>query len=257
MRTATSVTKLCRVMEQLQERQPLGIVDLARRTELLPSDVHRILASLRLFGYVEQDPETKKYRLGLSLLRIGLTAFFGNHLCEEAHPILMRLSQKIDAATRIALLDRRELKLFLVDHVKGPNNLSFGVHLGVPERLHSTALGKSVFANLNSDLAFSALKKNGLTRYTRHTVTDPSALAQEFENIRRLGYAVDREEDLEGICCLASPLRNSEGIVVGAISTTMPSSQFIAMDELNLGAHIKAAAQHISAALATSRDSLV
>lgn len=244
-------------MDQLQEWQPLGITDLARRTDLLPSDVHRILASLRLFGYVEQDPETKKYRLGFSLLRIGLTAFFGNHLCEEAHPILVRLSQNIDAATRIAILDRRELKLFLVDHVKGPNNLSFGINLGVPERLHSTALGKSIIANLTSDLAFAALKKNGLIRYTRHTITDPSVLAQQFENIRRQGYAVDREEDLEGICCLASPLRNSEGIVVGAISTTMQTSQFIALDEPCLGAHVKAAAQHISAALAASRDSLV
>jgi IclR family transcriptional regulator, KDG regulon repressor len=244
-------------MEQLQERQPLGIADLARRTELLPSDVHRILASLRLFGYVEQDPETKKYRLGFALLRIGLTAFFGNHLCEEAHPILVQLSQKIDAATRIAILDRRELKLFLVDHVKGPNNLSFGINLGVPERIHCTALGKSIIANLNSDLALSALKKNGLTRYTRHTITDPSVLGQQFENIRRLGYAVDREEDLEGICCLASPIRNSEGLVVGAISTTMPSSQFIALDELCLGAHVKVAAQHISTALIISRDSLV
>jgi DNA-binding IclR family transcriptional regulator len=244
-------------MEELQEQQPLGITDLARRTDLLPSDVHRILASLRLFGYVEQDPETKKYRLGFSLLRLGLSAFFRNQLCEEAHPILVQLSQKIAAATRIALLDRRELKLFLVDHERGPNNLSFGIHLGVPERLHSTALGKSILANLNPDLAFSALKKNSLTKYTRHTITDPSVLAQQFENIRRLGYAVDREEDLEGICCLGSPLRNSEGIVVGAISTTMLSSEFNAWDEVRLGAHIKATAQHVSAALATSRGSLV
>ena len=60
MKTATTVTKLCRVMEQFQERQSFGITDLARRTELLPSDVHRILASLRVFGYIEQDPDTKK-----------------------------------------------------------------------------------------------------------------------------------------------------------------------------------------------------
>src|SRR5205807_8358416 len=57
---ATTVTKLCRVMEQFHERQSFGITDLARRTELLPSDVHRILTSLRAFGYIEQDPETKK-----------------------------------------------------------------------------------------------------------------------------------------------------------------------------------------------------
>src|SRR5258708_39058423 len=111
MRTATSVTKLCRVMEQLQERQPLGITDLARRTELLPSDVHRILASLRAFGYIEQAPETRKYRLGFSLLRLGLTAFRRNQLHGKAHPGLARLSHKIAAATRLARLDGRELQV--------------------------------------------------------------------------------------------------------------------------------------------------
>jgi DNA-binding IclR family transcriptional regulator len=74
MKAATTVTKVCRVMEQFRERQSFGISDLARRMELLPSDVHRILTSLRAFGYIEQDPETRKYRLGLSLLRLGLTA---------------------------------------------------------------------------------------------------------------------------------------------------------------------------------------
>jgi IclR family transcriptional regulator, KDG regulon repressor len=74
MKAATTVTKVCRVMEQFRERQSFGISDLARRMELLPSDVHRILTSLRAFGYIEQDPETRKYRLGLSLLRLGRTA---------------------------------------------------------------------------------------------------------------------------------------------------------------------------------------
>jgi DNA-binding IclR family transcriptional regulator len=251
MKTATTVTKLCRVMEQFQERQTFGITDLARRTELLPSDVHRILASLRVFGYIEQDPETKKYRLGFTLLRLGLTAFQRNQLCDKAHPVLVRLSQKIAATTRLALLDRRELKVFLVDQVEGPNDLLFGDHLGGPESLHCTALGKTIIANLSRDIALSALEKSGLTKCTRHTITDRSILEGQFEEIRRLGYAVDREEYITGVCCLASPLRNSAGSVVGAISASMPSSQFIAWDESRLGAYLRAAA--LSATLGTSR----
>src|SRR5438067_705944 len=143
MKTATTVTKLCRVMEQFQEQQSFGITDLARRTELLPSDVHRILTSLRVFGFIEQNPETKKYRLGFSLLRLGLTAVRRNELCGKAHPVLVRLSQQVAAATRLALLDGRELKVFLVDQVRGPNDLVFGGRIGGSERLHCTALGKT------------------------------------------------------------------------------------------------------------------
>jgi IclR family KDG regulon transcriptional repressor len=249
MKTATTVTKLCRVMEQFQEQQSFGITDLARRTELLPSDVHRILASLRVFGFIEQDAETKKYRLGFSLLRLGLTAVRRNQLCGRAHPVLVRLSQQVAAATRLALLDGRELKVFLVDQVSGPSDLVFGGRLGESERLHCTALGKTIIANMSPDAALSALDKGALTRYTRHTITDRSILAREFEEIRRSGYAVDREECLNGVCCLASPLRDNAGSVVGAISTSMPSSQFIEWDEARLAAHLKAAAVRVSASI--------
>jgi IclR family KDG regulon transcriptional repressor len=253
MKTATTVTKLCRVMEQFQERQSFGITDLARRTDLLPSDVHRILTSLRVFGYIEQDPETKKYRLGFSLLRLGLIAFRRNQLFEKAHPVLARLSQKVAAATQLAQLDGRELKVFLVDRVNGPNDLAFADHLGGSARLHCTALGKSIIANLRPEIAHSALEKSGLTRCTSHTITDRSILTRQFEQIRRLGYAVDREEYSNGLCCLASPLKDKDGSVVGAISTSMPSSRFVEWDEARLGADLKAAALHLSTALGASK----
>ena len=251
MKPATTVTKLCRVMEQFQERPSFGITDLARRTELLPSDVHRILTSLRAFGYVEQDPETKKYRLGFSLLRLGLTVFRRNQLREKAHPVLVRLSQKIEAATYLALLDERELKVILVDQVEGPNAPVFMDNLGGSERLHCTALGKIIMANVSRDLALSALEKSRLTRCTRHTITDISILQQQFEEIRRLGYAVDREEYTNGVCCLASPLRDQGGSVIGAIGTSMSSAQFLAWDESRLAAQLKSVALHVSTTLGT------
>lgn len=247
MKLATTVTKLCRVMEQFRDQEFVGIADLARKTELLPSDVHRLLTSLRVFGYVKQDPETRKYCLGASLLR--LAAFRRDQICEKARPVIARLSQKIAAATWLALLDERDTKVFLVDHVKGPDDLMVEDHAGEPASLHCTALGKAVIANLSEEIAFSALDKTGLARCTRRSITERSILQQQFQDIRRLGYAVDREEYVNGMCCLASPLRNSAGSVVGAISTSMPTSQFSAWDESLLAAHLKNAAIRVSVAL--------
>jgi DNA-binding IclR family transcriptional regulator len=233
-------------MDQFQENKSLGISDLAKKTNMFPSDVHRLLTSLRAFGYVDQDPETRKYRLGFSLIRLG--ALQWDRLCEKAHPPLVRLSQQIAAPTWLALLDSRETKLFLVDYVRGPNDLGFG-HRGGPEPLHCTALGKTIIANLNQDIAVSALDKSGLTRYTRDTITDRSLLLHEFHQIRRLGYAVDREEYVNGVCCLASPLRSGAGRIIGAISAAMPSSRFLEWNESRLGAQLKTAALHISSSL--------
>jgi DNA-binding IclR family transcriptional regulator len=181
-------------------------------------------------------------------LRLGLTVFRRNQLREKAHPVLVRLSQKIAAATYLALLDERESKVLMVDQVEGPNDPVFTDHLGGSERLHCTALGKIIMANVSRDIALSALEKSSLTRCTRHTITDISTLEQQFEEIRRLGYAVDREEFTNGMCCLASP-----GSVVGAISTSMPSSQFVAWDESRLAAQLKAVTLQVSASLGTSK----
>jgi IclR family acetate operon transcriptional repressor len=79
-----------------------------------------------------------------------------------------------------------------------------------------------------------------------------STLEQQLEEIRRLGYAVDREESRNGVCCLASPLRDHAGNVLGAISTSMPSSQFIEWDEYRLGGYLKAAAHQVKAILGSS-----
>jgi DNA-binding IclR family transcriptional regulator len=253
LKTATTITKVCRVMEQFRERQSFGLTDLARRTDLLPSDVHRILTSLRSFGYIEQDLETKKYQLGFSLVRLGLTVFRRNQLHEKAHPVLVRLSHQIAAATHLALLDARELKVFLVDQVEWPNDPMLEDHLGEPKRLHCTAVGKTIIASLNRDIALSALAKTGLTRCTRHTITDMPTLEVQLDEIRRLGYAVDREESRNGVCCLASPLRDHAGNVLGAISTAMPSAQFIEWDETQLGAHLKSAALRVKATLGSSQ----
>jgi IclR family KDG regulon transcriptional repressor len=255
MKSATTVTKLCRVMEQFQNRQSFGITDLAHRAELLPSDVHRLLTSLRVFGYVEQDPETKKYRLGISLLR--LATFHREQLCGRARPVLVQLSRHVAAATWLALLDRREMKMFVLDQVKGPTDSVCEDNYGGSERLQCTALGKTIIANLSPDVAFSALEKSELKKYTRHTVTDRSVLQRQFQEIRRLGYAVDREEYMDGLCCLASPLRSRAGSVIGAISASMSSSRFAAWDESRLGAHLKAAALRMSATLGDSRAALI
>jgi DNA-binding IclR family transcriptional regulator len=249
MKPATTVAKLCRVMEQFQHRRSFGITDLAHRTDLLPSDVHRILTSLRMFGYIEQDAKTRKYTLGFSLVRLGLAALHRTQLCGKAHPVLMELSGDIAATTRLAYLDRRALKVFLVDEVGGPGELVVGDHVGGEERLHCTALGKTILANLGQEVALSALETSGLAKLTRRTITDISVLAGQFEEIRLAGYAVDREEYVNGICCLASALWDSAGNVIGAISTSMPSSEFTTIDEPRLGARIKAAALRISSGL--------
>ena len=249
MKPATTVVKVCRIMDQFRDRSALGVTDLARRTRLLPSDVHRILTSLKADGYISQDPETKQYRLGLAVMRLGLAAFQRSVLAEKARPELVRLSQEIEATTHLGVLDERELEVVLVDQIDASPKKMFRPHLGGAEPLHCTALGKPILAGMNRHLMLYALEKRGLARSTRHTITDVATLERQFQQVRQQGYAVDREESAEGVCCIGSPVRDYTGAVVAAISVSMPTGQFLIWEEADLAACVKAAGAAVSSSL--------
>jgi DNA-binding IclR family transcriptional regulator len=249
MKPATTVTKVCRILAEFRNRPSLAITDLARRTELLPSDVHRILAALKQFGYVEQDSETRRYRVGSGLLRLGLTAFQQNVLHSNGGPILLRLSKRLEAATHLAMFDQRECEVFLIDQVNLADKPLFEVRLGATENVHASALGKTIMAGLDRETILRTLEQRGLKRSTGRTITTLEALEAEFQLIRQRGYALDREECVEGACCIASAVRDCMGVVIGAISASMDAERFYSLNQARLASQITAAATELSSAL--------
>jgi IclR family KDG regulon transcriptional repressor len=249
VKAATTVTKVCRIIEEFRDKKSLGISDLARRTALLPSDIHRILASLRVSGYVEQDPETRKYHLGLALLRVGLTALQRNEFREKAQPVLVRLAQQIGACVHLGLLDLQALEVMMLDQIDPSGANMFNSALGGAVPLHCSALGKSILAGLNREVADEALARCAMGRNTGRTITDATVLQKQLQQVRLQGYAVDLDECLDGASCLGSPVRDYTGTVIGAISTSMPSSRFLMFDEGQLSKRVKAAACVVSKAL--------
>jgi IclR family transcriptional regulator, KDG regulon repressor len=246
MKLATTVLKVCRLMEQFTERQSLGVSELAARTKLLPSDVYRILTSLRASGFVEQDSKTKKYRMGRAVLRLGLVTVQRCQLCDKAQSVLTRLGQQIGAATHLGILDGHGMEIVWVDHVCGENGLTFNTHLAGPDRLHCTAVGKIILASLEPGAVDATLMKYGMVRHTDRTIRDVRVLQQELEQVRRRGYAVDHEEWANWVCCIGSPVHDQSGAIIGAVSASMPASRFGAWDESRLGARLATAAVDLS-----------
>jgi DNA-binding IclR family transcriptional regulator len=224
---------------------------------LLPSDVHRILTALRASGYVEQDPETRKYRLGFALLRLGLTALERNEFRDKAQPVLTRLSRQIGTSVHLGVLDERELEVILIDHVETSAENIFKGHLGTAVQLHCTAMGKAILANLDRPTMAKALERSAIIRNTSRTITDITVLERQLERVHRQGYAVDRDECMEGACCIGSPLIDHSGTVVGAISASMPTSLFLTCDESWVSGRVKAAALTISSSLGAVNDKVL
>lgn len=241
--------KVCRIISEFRENRSFGVTDLSKRTMLLPSDVHRILAALRASGYVEQDEETKRYRLGVAMLRLGVTAFHENYFRNKAQPILARLSRQIDKSVHLSVFDQREMEVILVDHFHTSTENLFSGDIGRTVPMHCTAVGKAILANLDGQTLAKALANSAFSKNTKNTITDTVVLTRQLELIRNQGYALDYDECREGACCIGSALTDHNGSVVGAISASMPTSIFLDCDEKWLAGRVRSAAWTISAEL--------
>jgi IclR family transcriptional regulator, KDG regulon repressor len=249
MKPATTVTKVCRILDQFKDRPSLGITDLARSLEMLPSDVHRIVTSLQFHGYVERNPETRRYHLGAGLLRLSLTTLQRGVVQEKGHAVLTRLSSRLDASTHLALLDSSRCEAFLSDQVNHPALAIFKSRLGSTTALHSTALGKMIMSGMDPETVRRAVERCGLPRCTRKTITDFAALEKELLLTRQRDYSTDYEESAEGACCIARPIRNCTGLVIGAISASMKASRFHNVNQSHLASAVNAAAAELSGML--------
>lgn len=256
MKPATTVTKVCRILGEFKHRPSLGVTDLARRLNLLPSDIHRILASLQVYGYVEQNPETKRYQLGTGLLRLGLTTFQRNVLQEKGRSTLVRLAALLDAPTHLAMLDIAECEVFLVDQVEPSEVALFKARPGAIAAAHSTALGKVIMAGMDPQTFKRALERSGLRRSTGKTITDLPALQKELQLVRARGFAIDQEESADGACCIGFPLRNCLGTVIGAIGASMEARRFHSLSLNRLASQVDAAAAELSYELGYDPGSL-
>jgi DNA-binding IclR family transcriptional regulator len=108
---------------------------------------------------------------------------------------------------------------------KGENAVETRSRVGSREYLHSTGLGKAILAHRPEEEVRTLLARHGTPRRTPNTLTDVDAVIEELATVRERGYAVDDEENIEGLRCVATPVRGADGDVVAALSVTGPASR--------------------------------
>lgn len=227
----------------------MRLAELAEEARLLRSDAHRILSSLRTFGYIDQDTETKKYRLGLELLKLGHFVYQNLEVREVAKPLMRTLSEDAAATSNLAILDPKESEIIFVEQIDSPNEIQVKLRIGARVDPHATAVGKMLTAHQEPSMAMRILQKSGMRKCTKRTITDVDQLRVEFERIRALGYATDHEEALEGACCISAPVRDHTGEVVAALSISMMAARLGPSQEGTLIRMVRSTAARISAEL--------
>jgi DNA-binding IclR family transcriptional regulator len=209
-----SIERAAAILRLLSGRsRRLGVVDLAGELDLPKGTVHGLLRTLQSVGFVEQDPETGKYRLGAALLHMGSSYLDGNELRARALNWSDALAARTQEAVRIGTL--HDSQVLIVHHVFRPDDTLQTLDVGSLLPAHATAIGKVLLAHH----AYVTNEFNGreLAAFTTATITDPAALAREFALVRDQGWGAEVGELFPHQMSVAAPIKDRQGVVVGAI----------------------------------------
>ncbi len=241
-----SVERTLRILELMAEKgHPMALSDISGQLNLKISTTHRLLRTLIIKGFAEQDPYTGKYQLGIKTFRIGNTALYNLDIRAVARPYLKQLVDKYRETANLAILDQGDV--VYIDQVESERMVKMIARLGSRAPSHSNAVGKVLLAGLSEAELERYLKVSRLHRYAPNTIVSAKELLREVERVKKCGYALDLEETEEGIRCVAAPIYNHLEKITAAAGISGPSSRItVAYLEKELMKAVKETARCIS-----------
>jgi IclR family KDG regulon transcriptional repressor len=222
----------------------LGNTEIAKMLNMDTGTVAGLIYTLRLNNYLDQNPDNRKYRLGMKLAERAAVLLDQIDLRKIATPYLEELRQWSGESINLAIRDHNEV--VYIERLFGHHSLGIRSELGKRARLHSTALGKAILANMNPEEAQAILNGYEFIHITPKTITNLKDFLEELERVRKIGYAIDEEENELGGRCLAAPVFNHDGIPVAAVSISVPIQRLPREKIIEFGTRIKEVALDIS-----------
>ena len=201
------------------EEDELGITTLATRLRLAKSTVHRLAATLTGAGFLEQNSETGKYRLGVALFELGALVRRRMDVANEARPKLRELLEKTGETVQLGIVDH--LSVLYVYEMESPRAIRMAAAVGGRAPLHCTAVGKVLLAFQPAEYVKQVIDA-GLTGYTPKTITKREAVLEMLDEVRLREHAIDDEESESGLRAIAAPVRTHTGSVIAALGVAAP-----------------------------------
>jgi IclR family KDG regulon transcriptional repressor len=206
------------VLEALAEIEEIGLSDLARRLDLSAPTLFRILATLVARGYVQKSHATRSYRLTLKTWELGAKAVRRIRLRDVARPAMQALADETQETVHLSVLEGDGI--VIVDKIDSPHPVRVNTYVGQRAPAHCSATGKAILAF--APPATVAEITGALARHTAATIVERAAFERELAQVRRAGWAKNREEWRQGVCAAAVPIRGH----AAALSVTVPTIRF-------------------------------
>jgi len=239
-----SVARAIKVLELLAEHGTLGVRDIARRMELSPTIVHRLVSTLAVSGYAEQSPDNLKYRIGYRAYQIGCSFLSHNDLDRASTPDLVALAEQHQVSSFLGVLRGGAVVYLKVVPSNGPIVISNAP--GSLAAAHSTAFGKVLLAAHSDQEVATILGTEPYRRFTRKTRTSLRSLLVDLREVRASGIAISDEENSANVFSAGASVRDASGAVIAALSGAVPRQSMTKKDIDRLCDLVKSAADSVS-----------
>jgi DNA-binding IclR family transcriptional regulator len=224
-----------RILSLLSDGKPRTLSEISESIDLSPSTTFRLLSTLLYYRYIRRNEMTSQFQLGLACLELAQGYTSSDDLRRVALAELEALRDETKETVHLVVLD--QMQIVYLEKIPGLHAIGLmSSRVGLRSPAYCTGVGKVLLA-YQKDLAQieKYYRTNGLARFTSTTITDLDALMVHLEQIRQLGYALDRGEHEEEVRCVAAPVFDMNGKVVAAISISGPSIRMDPIEEnLNL-----------------------
>ncbi len=216
--------RLFQVIELLADRGPMGIMELSNALGFHKSTTHRLVASLQYMGYIRQDEDSLKYSLSLKFLDIGSKILDQTNMASVIHPYLEKLSELTGETVHLVM--REDADAVYIDKVESSvNSVRMVSRVGNRVPLYCTGVGKALLAEMDDPEIRDIWDRSEIKKLTPNTIVNFDRFMDKIRQVRREGYALDDEENEEGVRCIAVTIGDYNRIPVYAISISAPVSR--------------------------------
>lgn len=245
----TSLEKALSILELvINQRRDLSITEIGQKLGMGKGTVHRVLSTLAARKFIHQNSKTKMYGLGVRTLEIGMDSKRERFLRIAMAPFLMKLYETCGETVNVAVWDYNAIRY--IYRLECEELLRISTPAGARFPGYCCATGKILLSYFNNeDIRHIYSLDKFLKKYTPNTISSVDELIREIEKVRVRKVAVDNEEALAGVYCVAAPILNSKGECVAAISISSPKNRVTANKSDTLKKLVSETARKISSSL--------
>jgi IclR family transcriptional regulator, KDG regulon repressor len=221
--------KIFHVLERFADdtaNHGLAFSQIAKDLPFSRTTIHRILYTLAKLGYVEKTEVSSHYRLTRKFHDISGTILSFQHLQAVSKPVMRTLLIRYSETVNLGSLDGGEVTY--LDVAQSASALPLAAFPGDRNPVHSTALGKAMLAFLPESQIRTILGQSPLFRRTSHTITQHARFLEHLAMVRGERVALDQEENVDGVTCVAAPIFGPTGKVMAAFSVSGPANRMTA-----------------------------